>query len=259
MTDPGAHSVPHGVPHGDPDRPPGVSPSSAANPVPPGDVPRTAANGGGTAGPVGDNAKPGGGQSNQASGVWTVPNALSLVRIASCGVFVWLLFFDHHQIAAAILLAVLGATDWLDGWIARRFRQVSEVGKVLDPSADRILLATAIISILAYGAAPVWLGIMTIAREVLVSVAVVALASMGAKRIDVIWIGKAGTFGLMSAFPAFLLGDGPAWWQHDLHLFAWAVAVPGLVLAWAAAAAYVPRARSALASRSREPACSSRS
>ncbi len=189
-----------------------------------------------------------------ANGVWTVPNALSLVRLACGGVFVWLLFFAHQQIAAGLLLAGLGATDWLDGWIARRFGQVSELGKVLDPSADRILLATAIVSILVYGAAPVWLGVATITRETLVSLAVVVLASLGAKRIDVVWVGKAGTFGLMSAFPAFLLADGTAWWQHDLHVFAWVVAIPALVLAWVAAAAYVPKAREALASRNRRAA-----
>ncbi|MDA8399477.1 MAG: CDP-alcohol phosphatidyltransferase family protein [Actinomycetota bacterium] len=180
-------------------------------------------------------------------GVWTVPNALSAARLGSCGIFVWILFFAHEQIAASILLAVLGATDWVDGWIARRFGQVSEVGKVLDPFADRVLLATAVVSILAYGAAPLWLGVVALVREVLVSLAVILLASIGAKRIDVLWVGKAGTFALMSAFPAFLLGDGPAPWQQDMRVFAWVVALLGLALAWVALAEYVPKARVALA------------
>ena len=79
------------------------------------------------------------------------------------------------------------------------------MGKVLDPVADRVLVVTAVISIIVYGAVPVWFGVATLAREVVVSVAVLLLASLGAARIDVLWVGKAGTFALMFAYPAFLL------------------------------------------------------
>ncbi len=85
--------------------------------------------------------------------------------------------------------------------MARRYGQVSTFGKVLDPTADRILVGTAVISIMVYGAVPLWFGVATIAREVLVSVMVLLLASLGAARIDVLWVGKAGTFGLMFAYP----------------------------------------------------------
>ena len=152
----------------------------------------------------------------------------------------WLLFGAHRQIGAAILLAVLGATDWVDGFVARRWHQVSTLGKVLDPTADRILVGTAVISVIVAGAVPLWFGVLTLAREVLVSGAVLLLAALGAERIDVLWVGKAGTFGLMFAYPTFLLAHGHAGWQHPIEIFAWVCAIPALILAWIAAAAYVP-------------------
>jgi cardiolipin synthase (CMP-forming) len=176
----------------------------------------------------------------------TVPNVITLVRLLCIPLFLWLLFGAHYQTAAAILLAVLGATDWIDGFVARRYGQVSTFGKVLDPTADRILVGTAVISILIYGAVPLWFGIATIAREVLVSAMVLLLAAMGAARIDVLWVGKAGTFGLMFAYPTFLLGDGTASWQEPIRVIAWVTGLVGLALAWWAAGSYIAPARRAL-------------
>jgi len=178
--------------------------------------------------------------------VVTVPNAVTVVRLACIPVFLWLLFGAHRQTAAAVMLAVLGATDWVDGFVARRWHQVSTLGKVLDPVADRVLMATAVISIMVYGAVPVWFGVATLAREVLVSVTVIVLATMGAARVDVLWVGKAGTFGLLFAYPAFLLGDGTASWQEPIRVVAWVTGLVGLTLAWIAAFSYVPHARRAL-------------
>jgi cardiolipin synthase len=178
--------------------------------------------------------------------IFTVPNVITLVRLLCIPVFLWLLFGLHEQTAAAILLAVLGATDWVDGYVARRFGQVSTFGKVLDPTADRVLVATAVISIMAYGAVPLWFGIATIVREVLVSVMVVLLASLGAARIDVLWVGKAGTFGLMFAYPTFLLAYGGAGWQAPITVIAYVTGITGLVLAWIAAGSYIGPARKAL-------------
>jgi cardiolipin synthase len=177
---------------------------------------------------------------------WTVPNAITGVRLLCVPLFVWLLFGAHRQSAAAVLLAVLGATDWVDGFVARRYGQVSTLGKVLDPAADRILVATAVISTMVVGAVPIWFGTATIVREVLVSGLVLALASLGAARIDVLWVGKAGTFGLMFAYPAFLLGHGTAGWQEPIRVFAWVAGIAGLALAWIAAVSYVGPARRAL-------------
>ena len=79
--------------------------------------------------------------------ILTVPNVITMVRLLCIPVFLWLLFGLHEQTAAAILLAVLGATDWVDGFVARRYGQVSTLGKVLDPTADRLLVGTAVISV----------------------------------------------------------------------------------------------------------------
>jgi cardiolipin synthase len=181
--------------------------------------------------------------------VLTVPNLISLARLACVPVFLWLLFGPDppHRAAAAYLLGALGATDWVDGFIARRFHQVSTLGKVLDPMADRILLGVGIVAIMIDGAVPVWLGTIVIIREVLVSLAVVALAAAGARRIDVQWVGKAGTFALMVSFPLLLAGYHDAvFWHTPARFFGWACAVPGLILSWYAAATYVPLARRAL-------------
>lgn len=180
--------------------------------------------------------------------ILTVPNLITAVRLACIPVFCWLLFGAHRQTAAAVLLAVLGASDFFDGYAARRWHQVSTLGKVLDPTADRILVGTAVISVMVHGAAPLWFGLATVIRELLVSITVLVLAALGAERIDVLWIGKAGTFGLMFAYPTFLLAHGTAGWQHPFEVFAWICGVPGLALAWVAAAFYVPAARRALAS-----------
>jgi cardiolipin synthase len=178
--------------------------------------------------------------------VLTAPNLITLVRLLCLPVFVWLLFGDHEQAPAAWLLAALGATDWIDGFVARRWHQVSTLGKVLDPVADRLLLGTGVISIIVHGAVPLWFGLATIAREVLVAGVTLLLATLGARRIDVLWVGKAGTFGLMFAYPAFLWSDGTAGWQDPVRTFAWVAGICGLSLAWVAAASYLGPARRAL-------------
>ena len=193
--------------------------------------------------------RPGGGTTEEPGldRIVTVPNAITLVRLACIPLFLWVLFGAGRQTAAAVLLAVLGATDWVDGFVARRFHQVSTFGKVLDPVADRVLVVTAVVAITIHGAVPVWFGAATLAREVIVSGAVLLLASLGAQRIDVLWLGKAGTFALMFSYPAFLLGDGTAAWQDPIRVIAWVTGLIGLTLAWIAAGSYVPVARRALA------------
>jgi cardiolipin synthase len=178
--------------------------------------------------------------------ILTAPNVITMIRLLCIPLFLWLLFGAHKQTLAAVLLAVLGATDWVDGYVARRYHQVSTFGKILDPTADRILVGTAVISVVVYGAVPLWFGLATIAREVLVSVMVILLASLGAARIDVLWVGKAGTFGLMFAYPTFLLGYGDAGWQEPIRVIGWVTGLIGLTLAWWAAGSYIGPARRAL-------------
>src|SRR5207237_10617518 len=132
-----------------------------------------------------------------AHGVLTIPNVISVVRLCCVPLFLYLLFGRDNRAAAAYLLGGLGATDWIDGYVARHFDQVSTVGKVLDPTADRILLGVGIIAIMIDGSVPLWIGAAVITREVLISAAVLTLAALGARRIDVQWVGKAGTFTLM--------------------------------------------------------------
>ncbi len=179
--------------------------------------------------------------------IFTAPNVITFVRLACIPLFVWLLFGAHRQTLAAVLLGVLGATDWVDGYVARRYHQVSTLGKVLDPAADRILVLTGVISIIVYGAVPLWFGTLTVAREVLVAGMTLLLAALGARRIDVLWVGKAGTFGLMFSYPAFLLSYGNATWQIPFRVFAWGSGIIGLTLAYIALVSYIGPARRALA------------
>jgi cardiolipin synthase len=184
----------------------------------------------------------------RAGRVVTIPNLISIARLACVPLFVWLLLSEDRPVAAAVLLGVLGATDWVDGWIARHFDQASEVGKVLDPTADRVLLVAAAVALLVDGRVPLWVGWVVLAREVVISVAVLVLGAVGARRIDVQWAGKAGTLALMFALPGFLLADsvGDGVGRTLLLLVTWVFTIGGLALSYWAAACYVPLARRAV-------------
>lgn len=181
----------------------------------------------------------------------TVPNGVTAVRLACIPLFVVLATTTGHWAVAAWLLAGLGATDWIDGFLARRLHQVSEVGKVIDPVADRLLVMAGIVTVAAVGAVPWWFAGLTLAREALVSGVTLLLAAMGAARIDVLWWGKVSTFALMTAYPMFLLtsnphGAGRTGWQTGIRTADWVVGLIGLVIAWAVLAGYVRPARTAL-------------
>ena len=179
--------------------------------------------------------------------VLTVPNLISLVRLLLIPVFCWQLFDGDRWVAFAIL-GGLGATDWVDGWIARRFDQGSDLGKVLDPTADRLLLLAAGVSLVADGVVPVWVAVLVLAREAIVGAGTLAIGLAGAARIDVQWVGKAGTFALMFALPGFLLVDltESAALRDVFDVLTWISTIGGLVLGYYAAARYVPLARAAL-------------
>ncbi len=180
------------------------------------------------------------------SAVLTVPNVLSVLRLCCIPVFVYLLFGRENRAAAAWLLAVLGMTDFVDGYLARHLHQVSELGKVLDPVADRLLLIVGTTSILVDGSAPLWFGVVVLAREALVAAAALVLASLGARRIDVTWWGKAGTFAMMFAFPLWLAGASTLSYAPAMDVLAWVFAIPGLVASYVALVLYVPLARAAV-------------
>ena len=106
----------------------------------------------------------------------TVPNVITVVRLLCLPVFLWLLFGREDRVMAAIVLGALGATDWVDGYIARHWNQVSKAGKVLDPVADRLLFFVGGIGIIVDGSIPTWVAVAVLVREVAVSVATIALA-----------------------------------------------------------------------------------
>jgi cardiolipin synthase len=178
--------------------------------------------------------------------VLTLPNVITLVRLACLPLFLYLLFGRENRAAAAWLLAALGATDWVDGYLARHMHQVSTLGKVLDPVADRLLFFVGAGGILIDGSVPLWFAGIVLVRETLVAATTIALAAMGARRIDVTWYGKAGTFCLMVSFPLFLASHSTLGWADLAGFLAWGFGLPGLALSLYSAALYVPIARQAL-------------
>jgi cardiolipin synthase (CMP-forming) len=179
--------------------------------------------------------------------VLTIPNIISLVRLCCIPLFLWLLFGRNNRAGAAWLLAALGATDWIDGYIARNFAQVSELGKVLDPAADRLLFIVGIIGIIIDGSAPIWISVLVVAREVVIAVLLVGLTFLGMKRFPVTWWGKTATFLLMFAFPLFLLSSAlTGGWHTFTNVLAWLTGIPGLVLSYATFVDYIPKMRIAL-------------
>lgn len=179
--------------------------------------------------------------------VFTVPNIITFVRLCALPVFVYLLFGAEDRFAAGWVLFAIGSTDWLDGYLARRLGQVSNIGKVLDPVADRLLFFVGGGSILIDGSIPTWVVVLVLFREVVIAVGTLVLAGMGARRIDVTWFGKAATFLLMGALPAFLVSHSDSSAADSYGILAWAVAVPGLVLSYFSALLYIPLGRKALA------------
>jgi cardiolipin synthase len=180
--------------------------------------------------------------------ILTVPNGLTAIRLLCVPVFVLLLARPHRSgwYPAALLLAGLGVTDGLDGYVARHFHQVSKLGKVLDPVADRLLLAVAAISIIVVGAIPVWVAVAALSREALVAVGFVVVAAGGGRRMDVQWAGKAGTFALMCTLPLFLAGHANDDWHRIAEVLAWVGVVPALGFGWYAVITYIPMAKAAL-------------
>lgn len=181
----------------------------------------------------------------------TWPNLVTATRLACLPLFIALVVSTAHWAIAAWLMAVLGATDWVDGHLARRLHQVSELGKILDPVADRLLVISGVVVIAVVGAVPWWFAGLTLARELLVSGVTLVLAALGAARIDVLWWGKVSTFALMCAYPMLLLTTNPGnlartAWQTPVRDATWAVGAIGLVIAWFVLVGYVRPALAAL-------------
>lgn len=179
----------------------------------------------------------------------TAPNLFTLVRLCCIPIFLWLLFGRDNRAGAALLLGGLGATDWVDGWLARTFDQVSEFGKMFDPTADRLLFIVGVTAIIIDGSSPLWFCLAVIIREVVVGGTIaVATLFFHMERFDVTWWGKTATFLLMFAFPGFMFGHSDIWAHRAFEVAAWVVGLPGLALSYYTAIAYVPMIRQSLRS-----------
>ena len=174
--------------------------------------------------------------------VLTVPNALTILRLILLGFFVWLVFAAGDVLSAAVVLLVIGVTDYLDGYLARRWGQVSRVGQILDPLVDRITIATVVISLALYEAIPWWVVVALLARELLLLALVPLLRTRGLLALPVHYLGKAATFALFLAFPLVLAGTGPQTWQGVLDVMGWALLMWGIGLYWYGALLYVEQA-----------------
>ena len=168
----------------------------------------------------------------------TFPNLLSLVRILLIPVFVGLILNHGTEAAGLILLTAVMATDWVDGYLARHTGQVSNLGKILDPVADRLALTAALAALVVRDAFPLWAAMLVIARDALILVAGVVLLVRYRIRLDVRWVGKAATFGLMCSIPLVAWGSFGLFLHGFATIAGWAMFVPAIALYYVAAAVY---------------------
>ncbi|HEY5664182.1 MAG TPA: CDP-alcohol phosphatidyltransferase family protein [Ilumatobacter sp.] len=182
--------------------------------------------------------------SGEVDSIWTVPNLVTLVRLLLLPVFVWVLFGLPSRQAAAWMLGGLGLTDWVDGYLARRLGQTSEFGKKFDPTVDRLWFIVGVVAVIVNGAIPVWFAVLVLARELLVGGAVaVATVVFHMPRFDVTWWGKTATLLLMFAIPGFLMAESSIAIHQFFWVAGWAFGIPGLLLSYYTAVAYVPLIR----------------
>jgi cardiolipin synthase (CMP-forming) len=180
--------------------------------------------------------------------VFTIPNAISALRLAGVPVFLWLVLGPQTATAdywAVALLIVAGLSDWLDGKIARALNQGSRLGQVLDPAADRLYIAATIIALAVRAIIPWWLVAVLAVREIVVGGALAVLRRRaGFSTLQVSFVGKAATLCLLYAFPLLFLGDHPGWGGTLARVLGWAFAIWGTALYWWAAMLYLVQVRS---------------
>ena len=183
--------------------------------------------------------------------VWTVPNALSVLRLLGVPLFIWLVlrpvFHGPHMDGWAILvLALSGLTDYLDGKIARAFDQTSRLGTLLDPAADRLYILATLVGLAWRDIIPIWLVVILVGRDLLMAIPLGILKRHGYGPPPVHFMGKAATFNLLYAFPLLLLGDGHDTLNDIAGALGWAFAIWGTTLYWLAAGLYVLQVRQVL-------------
>jgi cardiolipin synthase len=172
--------------------------------------------------------------------IWTIPNVISFFRLLGVPLFLYLLLGPHHDVAAVIVLAIGGTTDWVDGFVARRMNSVSRLGELLDPFADRLYILATLIGFTVRGVVPYWLTGALLLRELVVAIALLVLRRNGyTAALPVHYVGKTGTFVLLAAFPMILLARAvPSidWWAGPVG---WGLAWWALGLYWAAGVLYL--------------------
>ncbi|MFM8835329.1 MAG: CDP-alcohol phosphatidyltransferase family protein [Actinomycetota bacterium] len=172
-----------------------------------------------------------------------MPNLITLARLLCLPIFLWVLFGLDDRAGAAWILGGLGATDWVDGWVARRFNQQSTFGSVFDPSVDRGLFIVGVVAIVVDQSMPVWLAVAILTREIAVAASMAIATLFGMRRFAVSIWGKRYTFLLMFAVPLMLLAaDEGRYWQQ-VRFAAWVFAGPALIMSYLTAFAYVPKIR----------------
>ena len=175
--------------------------------------------------------------------ILTVPNALSVLRLLLIPLFLWLILVEQADMAAVVVLAVSGITDWADGLIARTTGQITRLGRLLDPLVDRVTIAATLVGLALRDLIPWWLVGLLVAREVLLLLLVPQLRRHGLLALPVHYLGKAATFALFWGFPFVLVGAGSATWEQVLGALGWAFVIWGTALYWYAALLYVDQMR----------------
>jgi cardiolipin synthase len=173
-----------------------------------------------------------------SSRIVTVPNVLSSFRLLLIPVFLVLLL-THEYLMALITLVVSSATDFVDGFVARKFNQVSRVGQLLDPAADRLFIFSTLIGLAWGGFVPWWLAGVIIARDLLLLILGVVLANNGYGPLPVHHLGKMGTFGLLVAMPLLVLAATFPVIDQFANPLGWAAALWVVFLYWWAGIVYV--------------------
>ena len=159
--------------------------------------------------------------------VWTLPNALSVLRLLGVPLFLWLLLGPQADGWAVVVLVVAGATDWADGKLARSLGQSSRLGALLDPAADRLYIVATLIAFVLRDVVPLWVVAVLVGRELVLGLALLVLRAHGYPPLQVHYLGKAATFILLYAFPLLLLADGGGPVATVVQPVAWALTVWG--------------------------------
>jgi cardiolipin synthase (CMP-forming) len=179
----------------------------------------------------------------QTNRVFTVPNLLSFLRLLGVPLFLWLVLVREADGWAFLVLAVSAFTDYLDGKLARRWHQISRVGQILDPLADRLYIFSTVVALTLREIVPLWFAVLLVGRDVFLAFLVPALRRRGLTVLPVHFLGKAATLCLLCGLPLLLLGDGDGTLALLARVFGWAFAVWGVGLYWWAGLIYAEQVR----------------